>query len=94
MRHVPIAARSPKPVGQGPTLVCIAFKPVKALDPGHSTHQGSASADHLQSDLEEFTILFNRRTSRSRGHIFRRLLERTVATGPVTETALTHGYDW
>ena len=58
------------------------------------THQGSASADHLQSYLEEFTFRFNRRTSRSRGLVFRRLLEQTVATGPVTESAVTHGYVW
>ena len=58
------------------------------------THQGSASAAHLQSYLEEFTFRFNRRTSRSRGLVFRRLIEQAVATGPVTETDLTHGYDW
>ena len=58
------------------------------------THQGSASAAHLQSYLEEFTFRFNRRTSRSRGLVFRRLIEQAVATGPVTEADLTHGYDW
>jgi hypothetical protein len=31
------------------------------------THQGSVTADHLQSYLEEFTFRFNRRTSRWRG---------------------------
>jgi len=49
------------------------------------THQGSVVPDHLQSYLEEFTFRFNRRTSRSRGLVFRRLLERAVATGPITE---------
>ena len=39
------------------------------------THQGSVVPDHLQSYLEEFTFRFNRRTSRSRGLVFRRLLE-------------------
>ena len=58
------------------------------------THQGSASTTHLQSYLEEFTFRFNRRTSRSRGLVFRRLIEQAVATGPVTEADLTHGYDW
>ena len=58
------------------------------------THQGSASAAHLQSYLEEFTFRFNRRTSRSRGLVFRRLIEQTVATGPVIEAEVTHGYDW
>ena len=42
------------------------------------THQGSIVPAHLQSDLEEFTFRFNRRTSRSRGRVFRRLLEQTV----------------
>jgi transposase-like protein len=58
------------------------------------THQGSVAAAHLQSYLEEFTFRFNRRTSRSRGLVFRRLLEQAVATGPVTEAEVTHGYDW
>ena len=58
------------------------------------THQGSVVPDHLQSYLEEFTFRFNRRTSRSRGLVFRRLLERAVATGPITEDDVTYGYDW
>jgi len=58
------------------------------------THQGSVTPTHLQSYLEEFTFRFNRRTSRSRGLVFRRLLEQAVVTGPVTEADVTHGYDW
>lgn len=58
------------------------------------THQGSVNPAHLQSYLEEFTFRFNRRTSRSRGLVFRRLLEQTVATGPVTEVDVAGGYDW
>jgi transposase-like protein len=58
------------------------------------THQGSITPEHLQAYLEEFTFRFNRRTSRSRGLVFRRLLEQTVATGPITDEDLTHGYDW
>lgn len=58
------------------------------------THQGSIQPEHLQSYLEEFTFRFNRRTSRSRGLVFRRLLEQAVATGPVTEADVTHGYEW
>lgn len=38
------------------------------------THQGSVLPLHLQSYLEEFTFRFNRRTSRSRGLVFRRLI--------------------
>ena len=58
------------------------------------THQGSVSEEHLQSYLEEFTFRFNRRTSHSRGLVFRRLIEQMIATGPVTEANVTHGYDW
>ena len=43
---------------------------------------------------QEFTFRFNRRTSRSRGLVFRRLLEQAVVTAPITEAAVTHGYDW
>jgi len=58
------------------------------------THQGSVSEEHLQSYLEEFTFRFNRRTSHSRGLVFRRLIEQMIATGPITEANVTHGYDW
>ena len=58
------------------------------------THQGSVSSEHLQSYLEEFTFRFNRRTSKSRGLVFRRLIEQSIQSNPVTEAAITHGYDW
>ena len=58
------------------------------------THQGSVVLDNLQSYLEEFTFRFNRRTSRSRGLVFRRLLEQAVVTGPITEDDVTYGYNW
>jgi len=58
------------------------------------THQGSVSAEHLQAYLEEFTFRFNRRTSRSRGLVFRRLLEQAVVTGTIIETEIAHGFDW
>jgi transposase-like protein len=58
------------------------------------THQGSIVPAHLQSYLEEFTFRFNRRTSRSRGLVFRRLLEQAVVTRPVTEADVTDGDDW
>lgn len=58
------------------------------------THQGSFVPAHLQSYLEEYTFRFNSRTSRSRGLIFRRLMEQAMVTGPVTETDVTFGYNW
>ena len=58
------------------------------------THQGSVSIEHLQSYLEEFTFRFNRRSSHSRGLVFRRLLEHAVVTEPIVETKIAHGFDW
>ena len=47
------------------------------------THQGAVRASHLEYYLDEFTFRFNRRTSRSRGKLFYRLMEQTVAVSPV-----------
>ena len=58
------------------------------------THQGATTPEHLQGYLEEFTFRFNRRSSGSRGLVFRRLLEQAVVTHPVTEADVTDGYDW
>jgi len=48
------------------------------------THQGAVSPKQLDYYLDEFTFRFNRRSSRSRGLLFYRLLEQALATGPVT----------
>lgn len=48
------------------------------------THQGAVQASQLDYYLDEFTFRFNRRTSRSRGLLFYRLLEQAVAANPVT----------
>ena len=48
------------------------------------THQGAVRPFQLDYYLDEFTFRFNRRTSRSRGLLFYRLLEQAVATQPVT----------
>lgn len=58
------------------------------------TLQGSVVPEHLQSYLEEFTFRFNRRTSQSRGLVFRRLLEQAVVAEPVTEADVTYAFDW
>ena len=47
------------------------------------THQGSAEQTHLASYLNDFVFRFNRRTSRSRGMLFFRVLELAVAHAPV-----------
>jgi hypothetical protein len=48
------------------------------------THQGAVKPVQLDCYLDEFVFRFNRRTSRSRGLLFYRLLEQVVITDPVT----------
>jgi transposase-like protein len=48
------------------------------------THQGAVQPKQLDYYLDEFTFRFNRRTSRSRGLLFYRLLEQALVTEPVT----------
>jgi len=48
------------------------------------THHGAIQPDQLDSYLDEFVFRFNRRTSRSRGMLFYRLLQQALATDPVT----------
>jgi len=55
------------------------------------THQGAISPQQLDYYLDEFTFRFNRRTSRSRGLLFYRLLEQAVATEPVTYAQIAAG---
>ena len=47
------------------------------------THHGAVSFDHFDYYLDEFTFRFNRRTSRSRGKLFYRLVQHAVAVEPV-----------
>jgi transposase-like protein len=47
------------------------------------THQGSVDEAHLPSYLDEFVFRFNRRTSRSRGLVFYRVLQLAVGHEPV-----------
>ena len=46
------------------------------------THQGSIALTHVDYYLDEYTFRFNRRTSRSRGLLFFRLLEQAVRVPP------------
>lgn len=55
------------------------------------THQGSVKPKQLDYYLDEFTFRFNRRTSRSRGLLFYRLLHQAVATEPVTYAQIASG---
>lgn len=55
------------------------------------THQGGISHAHLDYYLDEYTFRFNRRTSRSRGKLFYRLLQHAVATEPSPYGKLVKG---
>lgn len=55
------------------------------------THQGAVSPEHLDGYLDEFSFRFNRRTSRSRGKLFYRLLQNAVAVEPAPYKDLIKG---
>ena len=47
-------------------------------------HQGAIRGKYLEYYLDEYTFRFNRRTSKSRGMLFYRLMQQAVATAPVS----------
>jgi transposase-like protein len=47
------------------------------------TYQGAIKPTHLAYYLDEFTFRFNRRTSRSRGKLFYRLVQQAMMVDPV-----------
>ena len=55
------------------------------------THQGGVGSKQLNHYLDEFTFRFNRRSSRSRGLLFYRLIEQAVAIKPAPYRAITGG---
>jgi len=55
------------------------------------THQGAIRPQQLDHYLDEFVFRFNRRTSRSRGLLFYRLLEQAMVTEPVTYHQIAGG---
>jgi transposase-like protein len=55
------------------------------------THQGAVSHEHLDYYLDEFTFRFNRRTSRSRGKLFCRLMQNAVRVPPTPYQRLIQG---
>ena len=54
-------------------------------------HHGAVSGKHLDYYLDEYTFRFNRRTSRSRGMLFYRLMQQAVATAVVPYRQLVDG---
>jgi len=55
------------------------------------THQGAVRPSHLDYYLDEFTFRFNRRTSRSRGKLFYRLVQQAVVIFPITGNNIRGG---
>src|SRR6266576_7103234 len=55
------------------------------------THQGAVAHSHLDYYLDEFVFRFNRRRSRSRGLLFYRLIDQSVALAPVRCPQLVGG---
>ena len=53
------------------------------------THHGAVDPKHVDYYLDEFVFRFNRRTSRSRGMLFYRLLEQAAISAPVTYSHIT-----
>lgn len=52
------------------------------------THQGAVRHSHLDYYLDEFTFRFNRRTSKSRGKLFYRLVQQAVNIEPISSNQL------
>ena len=48
------------------------------------THHGAVDPRHVDYYLDEFTFRFNRRTSRSRGMLFYRLIQQSAMAAPAT----------
>jgi hypothetical protein len=55
------------------------------------THQGAFQPSYLDYYPDEFTFRFNRRTSRSRGKLFYRLVQQAVAIHPITGEEFNKG---
>ena len=56
------------------------------------THQGAVRPKHLDYYLDEFTFRFNRRSSRSRGKLFYRLLQQAVQVDPAPYRTIVAGH--
>ena len=54
-------------------------------------HQGAVRPNHLEYYLDEFTFRFNRRTSRSRGKLFYRLIQQAVQMEPAPYKGMVGG---
>lgn len=55
------------------------------------THHGPACMSHLDFYLDEFTFRFNLWTTKTRGSLFHKLMERAISIGPVTGDQIRGG---
>ena len=83
--HEPRSQRAARLRGEDPHELLPAVHRVASLAKRWllGTHQGSVDEAHLPSYLNEFVFRFNRRSARSRGLVFYRVLELAVAHDPV-----------
>lgn len=82
-RHEPLnVSASGAPAHDSLPAIHRIFSLVKRLLQG--TYQGGGSHEHLQEYLDEYVFRFNRRHTRNRGLVFMRLLQRALASPPVT----------
>lgn len=58
-----------------------------------STHQGAVRGRHLDYYLDEYTFRFNRRSSKSRGLLFFRLMEQAVGTETTSYRGIVDGHN-
>ena len=52
------------------------------------TYQGAVKPTHLEYYHDEFTFRFNRRTSKSRGKLFYRLVQQSLLVDPIANKEL------
>lgn len=81
--HEPLnVSASGRPAHEALPAIHRIFSLVKRMLEG--TYQGGGSQEHLQEYLDEYVFRFNRRKTRNRGLLFMRLLQKAVASDPVT----------
>lgn len=52
------------------------------------THQGAVEVSHLDYYLDEYVFRFNRRTAKSRGLLFMRLVQQAIQVSPIRNSTL------
>jgi transposase-like protein len=88
-RHVPTSLNRQKDLSAASRLLPRVHRIASLLKRWlFGTHQGAVQPEHLDYYLDEFVFRFNRRTSRSRGKLFYRLLQQAVQVDPAPYKSL------